>query len=173
MFIFLIVFLFLLALAFFLLRIFEAMLPIMFWGAVYVPTKQAKIRKIIEMANIKPGDKAVDLGSGDGRLVIALAKAGAEAHGYEINPLLCLQARKNIRQQRLSEKAFIHCGSFWRKDFSDFDIITIYGMNHVMKRLEVKFKRELKANARVVSNGFSFPSWPYSRKEDDIYLYIK
>src|SRR3990167_6554218 len=88
--------------AVFILRFFEAFLPFIFWGAIYVPTGRTKIKKIIELANIKPGDRAVDLGSGDGRLVIALAKSGGESHGYEINPWLVRLARKNIRQDRKS-----------------------------------------------------------------------
>lgn len=172
-FIILIVFLFLFVLAFYMLRFFEAILPLMFWGAIFVPTKQAQVKKIIEIANIKPGEKAADLGAGDGRLVIALAKSGAEAHGYEINPLLVRLARKNIRKEKVTDKAFIHWRNFWRQDLSDFDVITVYGMNHVMKRLETKLKKELKMNAKVVSNGFEFPSWQPFKKEDNIYLYIR
>lgn len=165
--------LFLLALTFYMLRFFEAILPFMFWGAIYAPTSWTKIKKIIKMANIKPGEKAADLGAGDGRLVIALAKAGAQVHGYEINPLLVRLARKNIRKEKLTDKAFIHWGSFWREDFSNFDVITVYGMNHVMWKLEKKLKKKLKMGARIVSNAFEFPSWQPAKTEEGIYLYIK
>jgi len=146
-------------------------LPTLFWGAIYVPTKPGIVKKMINLADIKPGDKAVDLGSGDGRLVIALAKAGAEAHGYEINRFLVCLARKNIRQAGLSDRAFILLKSFWEQDFSKFDIVTIYGMSHIMKKLELKLKKELKPNAKVVSNSFTFPNWQHSKKEEGVYLY--
>ena len=146
-------------------------MPFLFWGAIYLPTKQAILKKMIELADIKPGEKAVDLGAGDGRLVIALAKAGAEAHGYEINPFLVWFAKQNIRKVGLKGKAFIHWRSFWRKDLSDFDVITIFGISHIMKRLESKFKKELKNNARVVSNAFNLPNWPIAKKESGVYLY--
>ncbi|MBI2041540.1 MAG: 50S ribosomal protein L11 methyltransferase [Candidatus Nealsonbacteria bacterium] len=155
------------------LRFFEAILPFMFWGAIYVPTSRSKVEKIIEVAAIKPGDKAVDLGSGDGRLVIALAKSGAEAHGYEINPLLVALSRKNIRKEKIIDKAFINLGSFWGQDLSSFNVVAVYGMNHVMRRLEKKLKKELKPGSKIVSNGFEFPSWPPVKAEEGIYLYIK
>lgn len=55
-------------------------------GAIYYPSSNKQIATIIKFANIQKGEKAVDIGSGDGRVVFALAQASAEAHGYEINP---------------------------------------------------------------------------------------
>jgi 16S rRNA A1518/A1519 N6-dimethyltransferase RsmA/KsgA/DIM1 with predicted DNA glycosylase/AP lyase activity len=74
------------------------LIPIFFGGAVFAQTQQSSIHKIITLANPKPGQKAVDVGSGDGRLVIALAKSGVQAHGYEINPWLVLVSRLNIKK---------------------------------------------------------------------------
>ena len=149
----------------------KALLPLIFWGAIYVPSNRDRIKKIIELAEIKPGEKAVDLGSGDGRIVIALAEAGAEAYGYEINPILVRKSRRNIRKARLENKAFIILGSFWQADLSKFDIITIYGMQHVMRRLEKKSRKELKKDARIVSNAFEFPTWSPKKKDNGVYLY--
>lgn len=151
--------------------VFNILVPFFFRGIFYVPSKREKIKKMIELANIKQGELACDLGSGDGRLVIALAQAGAEAHGYEINPLLVILAKFRIRKAGHSGKAFIHWKNFWQVDFSKFDVITIYGMSFVMKRLEKKLKHELKPNARVVSNAFPFPNWPPSQKAGRVYLY--
>ncbi|MFH1423719.1 MAG: methyltransferase domain-containing protein [Candidatus Nealsonbacteria bacterium] len=147
--------------------------PFLFWGAIYVSSKEEKIKKIIKLAEIKPGEKAVDLGAGDGRLVIALAKKGAEAHGYEINPALVWRARRNINKAGLKRKAFIHWKNFWNEDLFEFDIIAVYGFDYVMKKLEKKLERELKNNARVVSNTFCFPTWPQIKDEDGVYLYKK
>ena len=166
--IFLILFIILFSFLFFL---FGAILPLIFWGAIYVPTEKERIKTIIRFAEIKPGEKAVDLGSGDGRLVIALAKAGAEAHGYEINPLLVWKARKDISKAKIENKAFIHWKSFWQEDLSDFDVVVIYGISHIMRRLEKKLKGELKKDARVICNAFNFPNWTQIKKEDGVYLY--
>ena len=150
-----------------------AIFPIFFKGAIYIPTKRKTVEKMINLADIKPGDVAVDLGSGDGRLVIALAKAEAEAHGYEINPLLVLLARHNIRKSGLKNRAFIHFKNFWKEDFSRFNVVMIFGIGFAMKFLEQKLKKELKPGSRIVSNAFSFPDWQCEKKEDTALLYRK
>lgn len=147
----------------------RSFLGFIFWGAIYVPSRKDRIDKIIELAEIKPGEKAVDLGSGDGRLVIALAKAGAEAYGYEIDPTLVRSSKKNIQEAGL--KAFIEWGSFWQADLSQFDVVVIYGMSHVMKRLEKKLGKELRKGTRVICNSFEFPNWSCKKKENNVYLY--
>jgi len=148
------------------------LLPLFFfWGAIYLPTKKDTVKKMIELAEIKPGEKAVDLGAGDGRLVIALAKSGAEAHGYEINPFLVLFAKLNIHRAGLKDKAFIHFKNFWEVNLSDFDIVAVFGISHIMEKLEAKLKKELKVGTRIISNSFSFPGWSASKKDGGVYLY--
>lgn len=126
---------------------------------------------MISLSDIKSGEKAIDLGSGDGRLVIALAKKGIEAHGYEINPFLVWLSRNNIKRVGLEGEAFIHFKNFWYVDFSEFNVVTVYGISYMMKRLEAKLRKELKPGSRIVSNCFAFPNWPYFKKEDKVYLY--
>lgn len=140
-------------------------------GAPFVPSRYETLKKMMALAKVKPGMKTADLGSGDGRIVIALAKAGAEAHGYEINPLLVWWSRRIIKKEKLSDQAFIHWVNFWRHNVSSFDVVTIFGINYIMKNLERKLKKELKPDARIVSNGFTFPTWPYSQKDGNVYLY--
>src|SRR5882672_3428464 len=65
-------------------------------GAPYVPSRKDSIKKMLVLANLKPGDKVVDLGSGDGRIVIAFARNGIDAHGYEISPALVLWSKLMI-----------------------------------------------------------------------------
>lgn len=140
-------------------------------GAPFVPTRPEITEEMIRLLEIRPGEKAVDLGSGDGRLVVALARAGAEAHGYEINPLLVWWSRSTIRKLGLRGRAFIHRKSFWGADLSGFNLVTLYGISYIMKGLEQKLQKELRPNARVVSNAFPFPGWPYERKQGPVYLY--
>ncbi len=143
----------------------------LYGGAVYAETKHETVKKMVDLADVKPGVRAADMGSGDGRLVIALAEAGAEAHGYEINPLFIWISKRNIRKLGLTGKAFIHRKSYWREDLSKFDIITVYGYPRMMERLEKKLKTELKTRARVISNKYRFPAWLPSKKDDNVYLY--
>jgi len=115
--------------------------------------------------------KAADIGAGDGRLVIALAEAGAEAHGYEINPLLVWLAKRNIAKAGLTGKAFVHWQSYWDEDLSKFDIVTVYGTPKILERLEKKLARELGTGTRIISNIYTFPTWSPSKTDDKVYLY--
>lgn len=143
------------------------------FGAPYVPIPKYGLDKIIEFAAVKPGQKAVDLGSGDGRIMIAMAKAGAIVHGYEINPLLVWWTQRRIKQEGLEGRAFVYLKSFWNEDLYSFDIVTLFGVRKIMKRLEEKLDKELKPGAKIISFGFSFPCWQYSKKEKAAFLYEK
>lgn len=147
--------------------------PVLFGGAIYLPTKKKTSQKMIELLQIKPGEKALDIGSGDGRLVIAMARSGAIAHGYEINPFLVIISRFNIYNAGLKNKAFVHWKNFWLEDFSGFDIVTLFGIDFAMPKLEEKLKKELKNDARIASFAFAFPNWQYDKKEYGIFFYKK
>lgn len=147
-----------------------------FWvflrGAPPVPSTKMAVETMVRFAQIKPGEIAADPGTGDGRIAIALVKAGArEAHGFEINPLLVLWARCNVLKAGLRGRVFIHWKDFWFQDFSKFDVVAIFGMNFIMRKIEPRLKRELKPGSRVVSNVFQFPNWPPERHENGVYLY--
>ena len=117
-------------------------------GPFYVPTKRNYVPHIVNFLALRRWEKAVDLGSGNGRLLIALAEAGAEAHGYEHNPLLVWRSRYNIKRAGLKGKAFVHTANFWNVDVSVFDAVVIYGMPYIMPKLEEKLRRELRPGAR-------------------------
>lgn len=140
-------------------------------GAIYDPSTQEETVIMAEVAAVAAGEKAADLGSGDGRVVIALARRGAEAHGFEVNPILVHVSRRNIRRAGLEGQAFIHWRSFWRADLSSFDIITVFQVSFVMGRLEAKVKRELPAGARIVSHYWRFPTLLAETSRGDIYRY--
>lgn len=140
-------------------------------GAFFVPTKRKYIPRILTLLNPKPGEKMVDLGSGDGRLLVALSETGVEAHGFEHNPLLVMRSKQLLKKHGLEKKAFVHMENFWNADLSSFDGVVIYGIPYIMGRLEKKLRAELRPGARVVSNAFQFPNWKLSAKEKGVYLY--
>ncbi len=150
--------------------IFFSVIP-MVRGAFYAPTNKEALETMVRLARVEQGEKAIDIGSGDGRIVIALAKAGAIAHGYEINPLLVWWSRFKIRRAGLGNRAFIFWGDFWHQKFGSFDIVTVYGITYIMKGLEKKLRRELKPGTRVISHGFQFPTWQCSEQSLRVYLY--
>jgi hypothetical protein len=129
-------------------------------GAVFFPSTRTHGARMVDLADVSPGERAADLGSGDGRVVIALARKGADAHGYEINPLLALLSVRNIRRAGLAGRAHIHWGSFWRADLSGFNAVTVFQGSFIMRRLERKVLRELPEGARVVSDYWRFPTLP-------------
>lgn len=147
--------------------------PILLFGAFFAKTSKEAVKEIALLANMKQGETAADLGSGDGRLTIALAEKGAQVHGYEINPFLVLLSKYFIRKSNLDSKVFVHWKNFWHENFSDFDVVVLYGIGYIMNRLEKKLQAELKPGARIISNGFKFPNWQYTQKVDNIYLYVK
>ncbi len=158
----------------FYLTVFLGSIWILFWlsrGAFFVPLPHSAVPRVIRLLALQPGEKAVDVGSGDGRLLIALAEAGAEAHGFEHNILLVWRSRRNIRRAGLSARAFVHWSDFWDEDFSRFDAVTIYGIPYIMRRLEKKLRAELRPGARVASYSFPFPDWQPIKSDGKVYLY--
>jgi cyclopropane fatty-acyl-phospholipid synthase-like methyltransferase len=143
------------------------------FGAPFQPSSNKALRNMIELSNVKKGEKIADLGSGDGKIVIEFAKLGSEAHGFEINPILVWISRMRIKRLKLQDTAFIHQKNFFKQDFSGFDIITSFQFIHFMPELEDKLKKELKKEARVISNTWKFPNWKYKKRLGDVYLYIK
>lgn len=152
---------------------FASLLPIFFQGAFFAKTKPELLKTIISLLEIKPGQKAVDIGSGDGRLVISLAEAGAMAYGYEINPFLVFISRRNIKKKKLQQRAFIYRKNFWKADLSHFDLVTVYGVSYMMKSLEEKLNNELKPGAKIASNYFIFRKLKPLIKKENIYIYKK
>ena len=140
------------------------------FGAPFQPSSKKEIKNIIKLANIKKTDKIVDLGSGTGKLVIELAKTGAEVHGYEINPLLVWWSRRKIKRLGL-KKAFIHKKSFWDVDLKKFDVIAVFQIYYIMKKLGNKIRKEAKENVRIVSNTWKLPGKKPVKKLSNVYLY--
>lgn len=142
-------------------------------GAIYLPSSNINIKRFIQLAQPQKNQKAVDIGAGDGRVVVALAEAGLEAHGYEINPLLVLWSKLKYRNSPVKEKLHFHLASMWNINYSQFDIVTIFGMSYIMKDLEKKLQNELPKGAKIICNNFPFPNWKISKQIGNVYLYYK
>lgn len=142
-----------------------------FLGAPYVPSGHARIERVINLAHITSKDTAAELGSGDGRLVIALAQTGAAVHGFEISPYLVWKSRRNIQKAHLTEHATIYRKSFWNVDLSSYNVVVIYGIQYIMPRLEKKLLRELKPGSKIISVYFTFPMLQPTMSLKDVHLY--
>jgi SAM-dependent methyltransferase len=140
-------------------------------GAMYFPTTSKNVEVAMRLTGVGTGVRVVDLGSGDGRLLVACAERGACVEGYEINPTLVWRSRRMIREKNLRGQASVHWKSFWRVDLSKFDVVFVYGIPYIMKGLEKKFIRELKPGTKIVSNVFQFPGWTPVAQEGNVFLY--
>lgn len=132
-----------------------------------MPTHRSVVDEMLK--GVQPGDNFVDLGSGDGRIVMSAAARGARAAGYEINPLLVLISRYRIRKRNLPANIFWK--SFWDQDLSAYDFVTVFGITRIMPELEAKLKKELKPGSTVVSYAFHFPNWQPAEKQGPLFIY--
>lgn len=123
-------------------------------GAPFVPTEMVQVERMLKAAELKPGMKVYDLGSGDGRLVHTAAKKyGANAVGYEFSPLVWVWS-KFLSLFWWRSKAHLKYGNFWKKDLSDADVIFCYLLTHSMKRMKEHLLPQLKPGALIVSHAF-------------------
>ncbi len=126
---------------------------------------------MIDLAMPKTGDKMADLGSGDGRILVAFGKKGIESHGYELDSQLIEKSQNEIEKENINDRVFVHKEDFWEIDLSPFDIITIYPMPDIMGILEEKLRKELHPATRVLLNYYSFSTKIPKAIKNNIYLY--
>ena len=138
----------------------------------YFQTTRYRVQAMVDLAHILPGDMHADLGSGDGRILIAFAKAGALSHGYELNEELLEKAANDIKAADLPPSIVLHKKDFWQEDLSPYSIITVYGMPDIMDALRNKLNSELKTGTRVLSNYYPVPGWTPEATKDAIYKYV-
>ena len=131
----------------------------------YVPSPQEVVDKMIELGGVKKGDVVFDLGSGDGRIVIAAAKKGARAVGFEIDGDLVKESQENIRKAAVQELAEIRQQDILTVDLSPASVVTMYLLPDVNLKLRPNLLSQLKPGSRVVSHAFSMGDWPPDRTE--------
>ncbi len=148
--------------------------PLFGGGAPFVATEPETVELMIKLAQITPVDRVCDLGSGDGRIVIAAAQAGAQtAVGYEVQLPLVVLSRANAEAENLADKTDFKHESMWKADVSSFDVIFLYQISYAMQRLSKKLKSELPVGARIISSGFAFPDWEPVAQQENVRVYIK
>jgi SAM-dependent methyltransferase len=125
---------------------------------VWVPTQQALVDRMLEMAKVTSEDYVIDLGSGDGRTVIAAAKRGARAHGIEYNPDLVALSKRNAEAEGVADRATFEQADIFASDFSKATVITLFLLEDLNRKLRPTLL-EMKPGTRVVSNSFSMGDW--------------
>ena len=156
------------------LVIFFVALPVLFLGAPFLPSyrkaSEINFKGLFKFLRKNGCKKFIDLGSGDGRVVIDFARAGFESYGVEINPLLVLWSKLKINRRSL-KNAKIKWGNLWKTDLSGFDVIFIFQYKTANKMLARKFKKELKSGAIIISTGFPLEGFELIQKESPFLVY--
>jgi hypothetical protein len=125
---------------------------------VWVPTPQPLVDKMLDMAKVTPRDYLIDLGSGDGRIVIAAAKRGVRAHGIEYNPDMVALSERNAAKEGVSDKATFEEADIFESDLSQATVITMF----LLPNLNIQLRPiilGLKPGTRIVSNTFDMGEW--------------
>jgi SAM-dependent methyltransferase len=125
---------------------------------VWVPTHPTVVEKMLDMAKVTPQDFVVDLGSGDGRNVIAAAKRGAKAVGFEFNPDMVALSRKLAQEAGVADKATFVQGDMYEADFSQANVLALFLLTTNLDKLKDKILA-LKPGSRVVLNTFTVTGW--------------
>lgn len=142
-------------------------------GGPWVPSSMQMVNRMMEMAEVGPGDVVYDLGCGDGRVLLTAAmRYQAHAVGIEIDPLRYLWCQFLITLLWQRKRIRIIFGNLFHKDLSEADVVMCYLMPDALVKLEKKLKHELRSGTRVVSNRFTFPTLDKIGEDGDATLYL-
>ena len=125
---------------------------------IWVPTPQALVDKMLDLAKVTPKDNVIDLGSGDGRTVITAAKRGAHALGIEYNPDMVELSKRNAAKEGVSDRASFVKADLFESDFSQAQVISMFLLSSINLKLRPKIL-DLKPGTRIVSNTFDMGDW--------------
>ena len=125
----------------------------------FVPSPPEVVEGMLDLAGLKAGERLVDLGSGDGRVAIAAARRGASALGVDISAGLVARARLHARDEGVEGKARFVRGDLFTATIRDADVVTLYLLPDVNRRVRPKLLTELRAGTRVVSHAFDMSEW--------------
>ena len=141
--------------------------------AYVVPTPNEVVEIMLDLAELKEGETLYDLGSGDGRILIAAARDyGVKAVGIEIDKTLVRITQQAIRKQGMEDRVEVIQGSFWEYDLKDADVVTMYLRQDTNDRLSRKLDAQLRKGARVVSHTFVMTGWDTVRVDKAHHVYV-
>lgn len=142
---------------------------VLLFGAPYLPTRKAQAKQALDLLELKKGEVFVDLGSGDGAVLIEAARRGLVCYGYELNPFVCLVSK--VRTIRFGSQVHVYCRNFWKTPLpSTTKGVFVFLLDPYMPKLNKKLVKELKGG-RLVSYTFEIPEKQHSKVDGAMYLY--
>ena len=143
---------------------------VLLYGAPYLPTLSASAEAALDLVDLKPGQTLLELGCGDGKVLIAAAQRGIKVVGYELNPVLALIAW--LRTRRYKELVTVRWGNFWTKQWPPADGIFVFLLDRFMPKLDKKIMQSTGQSVKLVSFGFRIPDRDITAERRGVYLYI-
>ena len=132
----------------------------------YVPSPNPVVDGMLKLAGVSAGDTVYDLGCGDGRIVIAAAKAyGAKGVGVDINPERVEEARANAKSAKVDDKVRFEENDMFKANIANATVVTLYLLPDVNLRLKAKLMKELKPGTRIVSHSFDMGDWKPEKEQ--------
>lgn len=142
----------------------------------YLPSTNVAVDEMLRLADVKPTDLVVDLGSGDGRIPITAAtQFGARGYGVDIDAKLVKEANDNARKAGVADRVRFEQRDVFETDIREATVVTLYLLTGLVNRLEPKLTRELRPGTRIVAHDFGFKDWTPDRSVNiskNYYLYI-
>lgn len=130
----------------------------------YLPSTSVAVDEMLRLADVGPNDLVVDLGSGDGRLVIAAAKDyGARGLGIELDPKLVAESQDNARKEGVAERVAFRQGDVLTADYRDATVVTLYLLPNLVEKLKPRLL-DLKPGTRLVAHDYGFSDWQPDRR---------
>lgn len=143
-----------------------------FYGLPSKPTKLDRIRKALQLVDLKPNETLYDLGAGDGRVLLLAAKEfGTKAVGIEVGPVQCLLIWSRIVMGGLRDRIQIKLGNFYKTEFKDADVVFIYATSHELPKLAPHLEKQMRPGSRVVSISADFPEWEPSMFDNESLIF--
>ncbi len=142
---------------------------VILFGAPFLPTLKKNVKPAIKLINLKPGQTLLELGSGDGRVLLAAAEAGLNVVGYELNPILYVISW--IRTRRYRKQVKIVLGNYWNKKWPETDGIFVFLLNRYMVKLNTRIVQTYANPVKLVSFAFKIPNREEDTEKHGLYLY--
>jgi 16S rRNA A1518/A1519 N6-dimethyltransferase RsmA/KsgA/DIM1 with predicted DNA glycosylase/AP lyase activity len=143
---------------------------VLLFGAPYLPTLRPQIQAALELAELKSGDTLLELGSGDGKVLVAAARQGINVVGYELNPLLV--AFSWLRTRKYRNKVRIIWGDYWQNDWPEHQAIFTFLLPRYMTKLDKKVIQSKHKPVKLVSFAFEVPHRPAEAERGGVFLYV-
>lgn len=142
---------------------------VLLFGAPYLPTLSKQMQIALDLLDLKPGETMLELGCGDGRVLIAAAERGWRVVGYELNPLLALLCW--LRTRKYGARVEVKCIDFWRAKWPEAAGIYGFILPRLMQKLDKKVAQECGKSVKVVSFAFAIPNRNPVKKQGGVFLY--